>query len=140
MPDEAFAAVIDIARWGEWTDMRDIRPDGSGSPAVGSTGTFALSGPFSGPIRYELTALEPNHRVEYHLTHPSFDWRAEVIVEPVGAGARMVSAGEFRLVGWRRLLEPIVAREIRRGEAAELVRLKAILEASQAAAPAAAEA
>ena len=32
--------------------------------------------------------------------------------------------------GWRRLLEPLAGREVRNGEAAEAVRLKALLEAS----------
>ena len=100
--DEAFRAVLDIARWDEWTDMQDIRQEGSGPPAVGSTGTFTLPGPFRGPVRFELTAMEPNRRVEYRLTHPSFDWRAEVAVEPWPSGSKMVTSGEFRLRGWRR--------------------------------------
>ena len=127
--DEAFRAVLDISRWDEWTDMRDIHQEGSGPPTVGSTGTFTLPGTFRGPVRFELTAMEPSRRVEYRLTHPSFDWRAVVAVEPVPSGSKLVTSGEFRLRGWRRLLEPFVGREIRKGEAAELVRLKALLEA-----------
>jgi len=99
-----------------------------------------VPGPFKGPIHFELTALEPNRRVEYRLTHPGFDWRAEVDVEPRPGGSRLTNWGEYRLLGWRRVLEPIVAREIRNGEAAELPRLKALIEASPAGAPAAAEA
>jgi polyketide cyclase/dehydrase/lipid transport protein len=138
--EEAFAAVLDITRWGEWTEMRDIRAQQGGPPRVGTTGTFTVPGPFKGPIHFELTALEPNRRVEYRLTHPGFDWRAEVDVEPRPGGSRLTNWGEYRLLGWRRVLEPIVAREIRNGEAAELPRLKALIEASPAGAPAAAEA
>ena len=32
--------------------------------------------------------------------------------------------------GWRRLLEPLIAREVRSGEAGEALRLKALLEAA----------
>lgn len=130
--EEVFAAVLDISRWGEWTEMRDIRSEGSDPPRVGTTGTFTLPGPFRGPIRFELTALEPNRRVEYRLTHPGFDWRAEVDVEPRPDGSRLATRGEYRLLGWRRILEPVVGREVRKGEAEELVQLKALLEASPA--------
>lgn len=131
---ETFAAVTDIARWGEWTDMRDVLPDGTGALRVGSTGSFTLPGPFRGPVRYELTALDPNRRVEYRITHAAFEWRAEVQVEAEAGsdGTRLATSGEYRLRGLWRLLEPIVAREVRRGEASELARLKAILEAAPA--------
>ena len=138
--DEVFAVVLDIARWGEWTDMQDIRQDGTGQPAVGSTGTFSLPGPFHGPVTFELTALEPNRRVEYRMRHPSFEWRAEMSVQPRPAGARLATSGEFRMRGWRRVLEPIVGRELRKVEAGELQRLKALLEGSPMAASFAAEA
>lgn len=131
-PNETFDAVIDIGRWTEWTDMRDVRPDAADTPRVGSTGTFTLPGPFRGPVRYELTALDPQQRVEYRITHPAFDWRAEIDVEASSRGSRLATSGEYRLLGWWRLLEPIVAREVRRGEASELARLKAILEANPA--------
>lgn len=138
--DEVFPVVLDISRWSEWTDMQDIRQGSIGPPAVGTTGTFTLPRTFHGPVRFELTALEPSRRVEYRMTHQSFDWRAEIVVEPRPTGSRLATSGEFRLRGWRRLLEPIAGREVRRGEAAELVRLKALLESSPALAPSAAEA
>ncbi len=134
--EEAFAAVLDISRWDEWTEMQDIRHEGSGPPVLGSTGTFSLPGPFKGPIRYELTALEPDRRVEYRITHRAFDWHAVIDVDPRPDGSRLTSSGEYRLRGWWRILQPIVAREVRRGEAAELEKLKAILEASPATASA----
>lgn len=131
-PDETFEAVIDIARWQEWTDMREVVPDAPGTPGIGSTGTFTLAGPFRGPIRYELTALDPGRRVEYRVTHSAFDWRAEMMVGPDAEGSRLATSGDYRLRGWWRLLEPLVAQEVRRREASELTRLKAILEASPA--------
>ena len=127
--DETFKAVVDISRWAQWTDMRDIRHEGRGPLTIGSTGTFTLPGPFRGPIRYELTELDPDRRVEYRVTHSAFEWHAVMAVEPRAGGSRLATSGNYRLQGWWRLLQPIVAREVRRGEAAELVKLKAILEA-----------
>jgi hypothetical protein len=130
---DIFAAVNDIARWPEWTDMRDVQPDSPGQIHVGSAGSFTLSkGPFKGPIRYEATTVEPDRRVVYRMTHPAFMWEAEMAVERHDLGARLSTTGSFRLRGWRRLLEPLVGGEIRRGELAELHRLKAILEAGTA--------
>jgi Polyketide cyclase / dehydrase and lipid transport len=135
---EVFAAVVDIARWGEWTDMREVRPDGSGPIRVGSGGTFTMPGPFRGPIRYELTDLEMDRQVTYRIEHPAFSWTAVMGVAPEGDGSRLATSGEFRLRGVWRLLQPIVAREVSRGEATELVRLKAILESAPATAMSAA--
>ena len=126
--DEVFAAITDIRRWGEWTDMSEIRPDRPGPIAIGSTGTFTLPGPFKGPIRYELARLEPNRSVRYEMTHSGFTWTAEFRVTPEGGGSRLATSGTFRIRGWRRLLEPIIAREVSRGEAGELVRMKSLLE------------
>ena len=132
-PAEVFAAVIDIERWTEWTDMRSVQHDQAGPVRVGSAGTFALPGGlFTGPVRYELTTLDPDRRVVYEMAHPAFEWRAELRVEPDGAASRLATSGTFKLHGWRRLLQPIIAREVARGEADELVRLKTILEAAPA--------
>ena len=129
---DTFAAVNDIARWGEWTEMEEVTRDQPGPIAVGSTGTFRLPGPFQGPIRFEATAFEPDRRVAYRMSHPSFEWHAEMRVEPESAGSRLSSTGEFTMRGWRRILQPVVAREVGRGEAEELKRLKAILEGGAA--------
>jgi uncharacterized protein YndB with AHSA1/START domain len=126
--EEVFAAITDIQRWAEWTDMTEIRQDRPGPIAMGSTGTFRLPGPFKGPIRYELARLEPNRSVTYEMTHPGFTWTAELKVSPNGGGSRLATSGTFRLRGWRRLLEPIIAREVSRGEADELARMKSLLE------------
>jgi uncharacterized protein YndB with AHSA1/START domain len=133
---DVFAAVNDIAGWTAWTDMRDVQAVGTGPIHVGSSGTFRMpKGPFKGPIRYEATAIDPDRRVVYFMTHPAFDWEAVIAVEPDGTGSRLSTSGNFRLHGWRRLLEPLVRGEITRGEAAELDRLKAILEGADETAP-----
>jgi hypothetical protein len=132
---EVFAAINDIVGWSEWTDMRDVRRDQPGPIGAGSTGTFTLPGsPFKGPIRFELIRFEPNRRVTYEVTHRAFAWTAELNVAPSGAGSRLETAGTFRLRGWWRLLQPIISREVSRGEAGELERMKAILEAEPSAA------
>lgn len=127
-PAEVFSALIDIARWTEWTDMQDMHHDQSGPIGIGSTGTFSLPGPFRGPIRYELTSLVPSQHVRYEMAHSAFAWTAEYNLEPAESGTRLATSGTFGLRGLWRLLQPIIAREVGQSEAGELARLKAIIE------------
>ncbi|HEY8170991.1 MAG TPA: SRPBCC family protein [Candidatus Limnocylindria bacterium] len=127
-PAEVFSALLDIGRWTEWTDMRDMHHDQSGPIRIGSSGTFTLPGPFRGPIRYELTGLEPDRHVRYEMAHSAFAWTAEYSLEPTESGTRLATSGRFQLRGLWRILQPIIAREMGRGEADELARLKAIIE------------
>jgi uncharacterized protein YndB with AHSA1/START domain len=130
-PRAVFDALLDPARYALWTDMIDVSFDGTGAPTVGTRGRFRLAkGPIKGLLDMEVTELEPDRRVVFRVTHPALSWRAVSTLDAVGSGTRLTYAGEIKLKGWRRLLEPLVAREVARGEAAEAVRLKAMLEAS----------
>jgi uncharacterized protein YndB with AHSA1/START domain len=129
-PRVVYEALLDPDLYSEWTDMVDVSFDGGDAARVGMRGRFRLAkGPFKGTLEMELTELEPDRRVVFHVTHPDLDWTAVSTLTPAGAGTRLTYAGDFRLLGWRRLLEPLVGREVRRGEAAEAVRLKTLLEA-----------
>jgi hypothetical protein len=112
-------------------DMTDWRWLSPGPPRVGSRGQFRLpGGPFKGPLGAEIVELEPDRRVVFEVDHPAVAWRAVSIVEPTGAGTRLTYGGDMRLRGWRRLLEPFIGGEVRRGEAREAERLRDILEAA----------
>lgn len=129
-PHEVFEALLDPGRYGQWTDMVDMSFDSPDRPHVGTRGQFRLAkGPIKGMLDLELTKLEPDRRVDFRITHPSLDWNSVSALEPAGTGTQLTYAGEIRLRGWRRLLEPFVAGEVSRGEAAEAQRLKEILEA-----------
>lgn len=129
-PHEVFEALLDPDLYPQWTDMVDVAFDGADRPQVGTRGRFRLArGPIKGMLDMELTGLEADRRVDFRITHPSLDWDSVATLEAAGTGTRMTYAGEIRLRGWRRLLEPFLAGEVRRGEAREARRLKAILEA-----------
>lgn len=57
-------------------------------------------------------------------------WDGVFSVEPEGTGTLVRSSGHIRLRGIRRLMEPLMRGEAARSEAAELSRLKALLEAA----------
>jgi uncharacterized protein YndB with AHSA1/START domain len=129
-PHAVYEALLDPALYSKWTDMVDVSFDATEGARVGTHGTFRLSkGPFKGTLEMEVTELDPDQRVVFHVTHPSLDWRAVSTLVPDGSGTRLTYAGELRLRGWRRILEPFAARDVRDGEAAEAVKLKALLEA-----------
>jgi len=128
-PPVVFEALLDPARYGQWTEMQGSVWDGDGPVRVGTTGSFRMaSGPFAGALRMEVVELEPSRRFVARLTHPKFDWLATSELEPQGDGTRMTYAGEIRIKGVQRLLEPFIRGEVAREEAKEVVRLKALLE------------
>lgn len=125
---EVFAALLDPARYGLWTDMVDVAFD-PGPPGVGSRGQFRLAkGPIKGPLRTTIEELVPDRRVVFRIDHPALAWRSISEVEPDGDGTCLHYGGEVRLRGWRRLLEPLLAGEVRSEEQREALRLKALLE------------
>jgi carbon monoxide dehydrogenase subunit G len=129
-PQAVYAALLDPLLYPKWTDMVDVTFDDADGARVGTRGRFRLaSGPIKGTLEMEVVELEPDRRVVIHVTHPNLDWTSVSTLEAVGPGTRLTYAGEMGLLGWRRLLEPLAAREVRAGEAAEAVRLKALLEA-----------
>jgi len=130
-PRAVYEALLDGDLYPKWTDMVDVSFDGGDGPRVGMRGRFRLAkGPIKGMLDMELTELDPARRVVFHVTHPTLDWKAVSTLVPAGDGTRLTYAGELRMHGWRRLVEPLFAREVRSGEAGEALRLKALLEAA----------
>jgi uncharacterized protein YndB with AHSA1/START domain len=137
-PPVVFDALLDPARYGQWTEMQGTTWDGDGPVRVGTTGSFRMAGgPFAGALRMKVVALEPDRRFVVNVTHAKFDWVATTDLEADGAGTRMTYAGEIRFRGVQRLLEPFMKGEVARGEAKEVERLKALLEGTSMTAEAA---
>ena len=130
-PHVVYEALLDPDLYPRWTDMVDVAFDGEDAPTVGTQGRFRMAkGPFKGTLEMVLVELDTDRRVVFHVTHPDLDWTAVSTLEPAGTGTRLTYAGDLRLLGWRRLLEPFMGREVRQGEAEEARRLKALLEAT----------
>jgi hypothetical protein len=132
-PEAVFGALLDLPGYDRWTEMADSRWLTPGEPRVGTRGEFRLpKGPFNGTLEVEIVDLEPARRVVFETSHPALRWRAWSVLEPVNEGTRLQYAGEMRLLGWRRVLEPFLRGEVQAGERKEVERLKAILEGSTA--------
>jgi len=128
-PKAVFDALLDPALYSKWTPMVDMSFEDSGPPRVGSRGRFRMAeGPIKGLLDMEITELQPERRLAIRVTHPSLDWLAVTTLQPDEHGTRVTYAGEMALRGWRRILEPMMGREVSKGEATEIRRFKVLLE------------
>ena len=139
-PGDVFAALLDPDRYSQWTPMVDTRFHDA-EPRVGTRGDFRMErGPLKGRYEMEIVTLDPGRRLEFLVEGSSLLWNAQIGLEPDGnAGTRMTYAGDLSLLGWRRLLEPLFAGEVRSGEAKEAEQLRDVLE-SEGSSPATAPA
>lgn len=129
-PEDVMTALLDPAMYPQWTEMVDTRFEGSGAPTVGTRGSFGLpGGPLKGTYSMEIITLQPARQLDIRMQGSGLTWISRVTLEPDGSGTRMTYAGEISLGGWRRALEPLMAREAAAGEAKEAERFKALLEA-----------
>lgn len=127
---EIFAMIVEPERMDEWTGMSGSRwltpsPHGAGS-RFASTMPF---GPFRRTVEWEVIEQKPN-RLFSARTLPGgpIDWTGVYELEPAGAETLVKSRGEVRPNGLLRLLGPLLRAELPREEAAELERLKEIVE------------
>lgn len=136
-PDAVFERVQDVPRSDEWTDMTDARWITPSPIGVGSRARARLNlGPMRPMLRWEVTRHEPGRAIGFRtLPGGPLDWDATYAFEPVEGGTRIRSFGVAQPRGWLRLLTPLIAMEMPRGEARELDRLKGILEREEGASP-----
>ena len=129
-PSDVLAALLDPDQYPKWTEMVDTRFEGEGAPRVGTRGVFRLpAGPLKGRYTMEIVTLEPDRRLDIRIDGSGLRWISRVSLEPEVGGTRMTYAGDISLLGWRRILEPLMAREAQAGEAKEAERFKELLEA-----------
>ena len=130
-PEVVFDYLVEPAKQALWSDvpMRQL----TGGPFAKGTRfevTFG-KGPLSVTLGLELIALEPGRRMAWTTFRGPIRWDGEYRVAPSGdAGSALEQEGRLRFTGLWRLVEPLVAGEIRDGEVKELEKLKAAAEAS----------
>jgi hypothetical protein len=131
-PSVVYASLLDGAQYEKWTEMVDSRFEGSGAPSVGTRGHFRFAkGPPKGNYEMVITRLEPDRRLDIRVTGQALVWDSRSTLEQEDGGTEMTYAGEIRLKGWHRLLEPLMRGEVQKGEASEATHLKALLESEQ---------
>jgi hypothetical protein len=101
-----------------------------GDPAPGSQleVTFAM-GPLKARIGLELSSVEQGRVLAFRSFSGPIRWDGEYRLASTDGGDTVVSQeGRLAFSGAWRLIEPLVAGEISRGEVKELERLKTVVE------------
>lgn len=130
---EVFPYLADPTLHPTWSPVSDVEVAPPGEMRVGTTVREMMKvGSKLAPFSWEVTEYSPGTSFAFHTIEGPMRWDGSYAVAPVGDGAtRIIGLGQVGLMGWQRLLEPFMGREIRRGEAAELGKLKALLEAPE---------
>jgi Polyketide cyclase / dehydrase and lipid transport len=130
-PGEVFPYLVERERQALWSDV-PMTPLTEGPLRAGSRMRLTFGkGPLSASLTLEMTAIDVNERTAFTtVSQGGIQWDGEYRLVPSaeGTGTRLSQQGTLRFMGLWRLAEPIVGAEIRRGEIAELERLKAVLE------------
>lgn len=127
---EVFPYLADPTLHPKWSPVSDVEVTPTGEMRVGTTVHEKMKvGSKMAPFSWEVTEYSPGTSFTFHAIEGPVSWDGSYSVAPAGDGAtRVIGLGQVGLKGWQRLLEPFMGGEIRRGEAAELGKLKALLE------------
>jgi len=129
--EQVYRLATDVTRYDDWTPMTGTHlVSGSNIRVGGQMETTIKMGPMKQTMVFEATELEENRRLAFKtVSKGALEWDGEYTFEPQGpSSTRMVSSGQIRLNGLLKLLEPLMAGEIRSGEAKELIRFKELIE------------
>lgn len=128
--DEVFRYLADPTLHPKWTAVSDVQVTPPGEMRVGTTVREMMKvGSRMAPFNWEVTEYRPGASFAFHTIEGPMNWDGSYEAASTAEGAtRIVGLGSVGLKGWQRLLEPFMGGEIRRGEAAELRKLKELLE------------
>jgi len=128
---DVFALIKNVARLDEWTDMTGTRLVSGDKLQAGSRiETNIKFGPVKQAMTFEVIGYEENRRMAFKtISKGAVAWDAEYLFIPESdSTTKVISSGQLRLSGILKMSEPILAGEIRSGEAKELVKYKELVE------------
>jgi uncharacterized protein YndB with AHSA1/START domain len=129
-PAEVWPYLVERDKQAQWSDV-PMEPLTDGPTRAGSQMRLSFGqGPLRAALTLEISALDPDERMAFTtVSKGGIQWEGEYRLAPADdVGTRLSQQGTLRFTGLWRLVEPIVGAEIRRGEVAELEKLKAIME------------
>ena len=129
--DDVWAYAADILRHPEWMGVTNARVVHGRGTEVGARGIEQMKmGPRTIDVEVTVAESVPASRIRWQVASKS-PLAADVTLELETIGmdvTRAIWSGRIGMHGWWRLLEPLMAGDVKAGEAAELRRLKANLE------------
>jgi uncharacterized protein YndB with AHSA1/START domain len=129
--DEVFAYLTDVENIPHWqSGVVESRPISEGPFRVGYQFSETVkAGPWKLNALCTVTDLKPNERFAFVMTSDGpLDCEAHFDLQPVAGGTRVTVEGAARLRGIWRLLQPMMASELRKETKAELETLRRLLE------------
>lgn len=125
-PKDVFRLLADFGSYPQWMNVDSVE---AVNPEVEGRGQRWRGTTREGAFLVENDRYEKDRLVGFRTIEGPMDWTGTFLVEPLDAGdSRVTSSGQIKLSGLRRLLEPIMAAEVRKGEANELRLLKGLVE------------
>lgn len=131
--EQAYKLVSDVARFDDWTEMSGTHLVSGNNLHIGSQVESRIKmGPMKQTMVFQVAELEENRRLGFKtVSKGAMEWDALFTFEPQGpSSTRMISSGQLRLNGLLKLFEPLMAGEVRSGEAKELIKFKELLEST----------
>lgn len=129
--DEVFAYMMDIRNWPQWhagmleAEQTSESPVGVGTTFRGVNQSLGRRMEWTS----EITAYEPNKKVEQKLISGPMTFEQYITFEPLEVGTKLTLVGEGEMGGFFKLAEPIVNRMMQRQLDGSFANLKDILEA-----------
>jgi len=125
-PERIFPYLSSVDRYSLWMALKSAEVV---TPEIQGRGLRWLSHMKEGDFLIENHEFETNRMIGYKTIEGPFDWVGGFRLDPVGENeTRVISYGQVTLTGFRHLLEWLFAGQVRKGEAAELIKLKALVE------------
>lgn len=135
--NDIWTYAVDVLRHPEWMGVTEARIVRGTGMEVGSRAVERIKfGPRSVDVEFEVSGSIPARRIAWRIAGGSpLSGDVTLDLEPLGAErTRAVWSGSLGLTGFWRVIEPLMAAEVKAGEAAELGRLKENLETTPTAA------
>ena len=129
-PGDVFPWLVEPDKQAQWSDV-PMQLLTEGPLRQGSRMRLSFGrGPLHTSLDLEITAIESGAKMAFTtVSQGGIHWEGGYDLAPAGGGGtRVAQQGRLRFSGLWRILEPIVGAEIKRGEIAELERLKRIVE------------
>ena len=122
-PEQIFPYLSSVDQYSRWMNLNSAEVV---TPEIQGRGLRWHSRTREGDFLVENDVVETNRMVGFKTIEGPFDWVGGFRLDPLGEDeTRVTSYGRVTLTGFRRLLEWLFAGQIRKGETAELAKLKA---------------
>lgn len=131
--EPVYTFVSDVAnapRWMPWADEIRILDEAEATGVAEGQRRLIKQTDFGiqNETVLEATKVEPGRSYTFETVAGATDFRGTYHFEPVEAGTRLTRTYQVKLSGLARILEPVMARRMKRRWQADLERIKEVLE------------